>query len=99
MEKLVFGLTVALIGMMIVFFGLVILIGLIKTLGILSTPRKKKEKEVKTETPVVSTVPVEEKADNVQDDGAIVAAITAAISCILGEGNGFTVKHIRRIAK
>lgn len=99
MEKLVFGFTVALIGMSIVFCGLVILIGLIKVLTAVTTkntaPKAAEKKAPVVETPVET---IEESAAE-QDDNAIVAAISAAIACILGEGQGFTVKHIRRITK
>lgn len=101
MEIFLNGLSVAAIGMIIVFFGLTILIGLIKLLTAITDPNRKKEKQTAEkdtaeETAVISE-PVGEETE--EDDGAIVAAITAALVSVLGSENGFTVRHIRRIAR
>lgn len=101
MDTLLTGLKVALIGMLIVFFGLTILIGLIKTLTTVTDPQRKKDKQKnekkpaeETETAVAET---EEYED--EDDGPLVAAITAALYQVLGNDSKFTVRHIRRIAR
>ncbi len=101
MDKLLFGLNVTLIGMIIVFFGLVILIVFINLLK----PRGgKKKADVPQAAPRVIAEPVEViAAEEPQNDDALIAVITAAIAAMLGgqegaEGNGFVVRHVRRIS-
>ena len=93
------ALLVMLIGMLIVFVGLVILIFLIRLLVKLTEGRRKAAEPVAVTTlPSVSAPPAVQAAEPEEDDGALVAAITAAISCMLGEENGaFTVRRIRRV--
>lgn len=45
MDNLLFGLGVTAVGMLVVFFGLIVLIGLIKIMTMLSQSKKPKEKE------------------------------------------------------
>lgn len=102
MDILLTGLKVALIGMLIVFFGLTILIGLIKVLTTVTDPsRKEAKKAAKAAASAQTTENTEEETEEItaEDDGALVAAITAAIVSVLGTENRFTVRHIRRIAR
>ncbi len=95
------GLVTTLIGIAIVFLGLTVLIGLIKVMTLLieKITARKKEKTaapapapVKTEpAPVVEELPEE-------DEGEVVAAIMAALSCVMGGQKGsFRVRRIRRV--
>ena len=109
---LTYGLSVALVGMGIVFCGLVILIGLIKgmekvlpqiTAGDFSLKNFKNmaaPKAAKTEAPTIVI-----QTANVNDD-AVVAAISAALMTVIEEEvkadpakakNTFVVRSIRRI--
>lgn len=93
MDKLIFGLLVAVIGLLTVFFGLTVLIMLIKSMTALTGRNGKK----KAETPAPASEPVAEITEEETDDGEVIAAITAAISCMMEEGSRFTVRHVRRI--
>lgn len=101
MEKLTFGILVSLLGMAIVFFGLVILMYLIKALVTATQGIGKQKKTAeKAEPEVVSALePTETVAVQETDDSATVAAIMAAISCMLGDNTAFKVRHIRRITR
>ena len=96
MDKLIFGLLVAVIGMLTVFFGLVILIMLIKAMTALTDKTGKKKTEAAASVSAASVVE-EAPAEDEVDDGEVIAAITAAISCMMEEGSRFTVRHVRRV--
>ena len=57
MDTLIFGLTVTGIGIAIVFAGLVVLIGLIKTVSVLTGSSSKPKKEKKAEAPKPAAAP------------------------------------------
>ena len=99
MDKLIFGLTVTLVGILIVFFGLVVLMTLITVMGALTKERKKtpktKAQEVSAPTPVAAPAPVVQ-TPAAQDD-ALIAVISAAVAMMMDEGSQFTVRRIRRI--
>lgn len=59
MDNLLFGLGVTAVGMLVVFFGLIVLIGLIKIMTMLSQSKKPKEKEAVAPAPVAAPAPVE----------------------------------------
>lgn len=88
------GLNTALIGIIGVFLGLLLLIGVInlmRAFGIKDKPTAPKS------APAPVAPPAKEEEE---DDGAVVAAVSAAIAMVLGqEGktDGFVVKRIRRI--
>ena len=84
------SLLVAFIGMMVVFFGLVILIMLIKLMGALTGNIGKKE------TPKAAPAP-EGKLSPAKFDDETVAVITAAIAAVRGEGYPFQIKRIVRV--
>ena len=97
------GLQVALIGMSVVFIGLVILIGVIGLLKTLSVEKRKSQPA--EESGFILDLPLSNVESDIQqtaDDLAIAAAITAALQCILSAEteapHGFIVRRIRRIA-
>ncbi len=101
-KALSFGesLLVMLIGMTIVFLGLTVLILLIKLLVKATDRMGRKEKTPAAELAVAAAkpeAPAAEEEPAAEDDGAIVAAIMAAVSVVMGENSGFTVKRIRRV--
>ena len=96
MDKLINGLLVMLIGLVIVFFGLCLLIMLIKAMTALTNNMGKK-KEKTAPVPAVTETETAEEEEDVTDDGEIVAAITAAITCMMGDGSRFVVRHVRRL--
>ena len=98
MDKLLLGLSTTGVGMLVVFFGLVILIACIYVMTSF-TGRKKAPAPVR-EAPAPIPAPAQETAEaEAEDDGAVIAAITAAIAAVWqGEGNqsGFVVRRVRR---
>lgn len=98
MDNLLFGLGVTAVGMLVVFFGLIVLIGLIKIMTMLSQSKKPKEKEAVAPAPVAAPAPVEaEVAASTQDD-VLIAVISAAVAAAMGEETGFVVRRVRRIS-
>lgn len=97
MEKVTFGLSVAGLGMVVVFIGLLILIGFISILALFSRERKKPAAApVKKAAPVMAP-----PAPTVASAGVpaeVVAAITAAIAAVWEGETGFVVRRVRRIS-
>ncbi len=94
------SLLVMVTGMAIVFLGLTILIFLIKGL-IKATDRMGKKKRKQQPQPAIPPVKAfdirtDEPAAPETDD-SLVAAITAAVMCVMEENRGFVVRRIRRI--
>ena len=98
MDNLLFGLGVTAVGMLVVFFGLIVLIGLIKIMTMLSQSKKPKEKEVVAPAPVAAPAPVEAEAAAPTQDDVLIAVISAAVAAAMGEENGFVVRRVRRIS-
>ena len=102
METLTFSetLLVAAVGMMVVFFGLVVLIMLIKLMGALTGNMGKKEAPKAAApvaaAPVAAPAPVG-KLSPAKFDDETVAVITAAIAAVRGEGYPFQIKRIVRV--
>ncbi len=95
MEKLGFGLSVALIGMLVVFAGLILLIFCMKLITAASRERKVKQAE-EIQTPAPAHAPVSPiAAQGVSPE--IIAAITAAIAAVWQGDTGFVVRHVRRV--
>lgn len=95
------GLQVALLGMLIVFAGLILLIVVIRMIRGLSggAPRAKAPQ---AEPVPVPAAPVAVQAADPMADGALVAAISAAVACMLAQGqptgaSGFVVRRIWRV--
>ncbi len=101
MEQLTFleTLLVALVGMLVVFFGLIVLIVLIKFMGNLTGNMNKKEAPKAAPAPVAAA-PVAAPAAKLSPakfDDETVAVITAAIAAVRGEGYPFKIKRIVRV--
>lgn len=102
MQSLSFGtsLLVTLVGMMVVFLGLLILIGLIKVLAVATSnmgkPKTKKVDSAPAPAPATEALlPADQPA---QTDDALIAVITAAVACMLEDGNAFVVRRVRRVS-
>lgn len=101
MDKLIFGLLVTVIGVLVVFFGLVVLIGLIKLMEIATSGmgRKKAPKAAPAPAPASAPAPVAEAAPAPeQNDDALIAVITAAVAAMMEDNSGFVVRRVRRIS-
>lgn len=93
-----------LVGVSVVFAVLLILVAICWVMGkIFSTIGKnggnKTEKKSETKPAVKAAAPAVKAAAPVVEDGItdeVVAAISAAIACMMGEGKAFAVKSIRR---
>ena len=98
MEKFTFGLGVAGLGMIVVFAGLVLLIGFITILGVAAKERKKPAPKTEQQADSVAAPPVQTAvaADGVSPE--VIAAITAAIAAVWESPNGFVVRHVKRIS-
>ena len=99
--ELTFGtsLLVAVVGICVVFFGLIILIALIKLMGILTGNMGKKEAPKAAPAPVAAPVapaPVG-KLSPAKFDADTVAVITAAIAAVRGDDYPFQIKRIVRV--
>lgn len=103
LNNLGFGLIVTLIGMLTVFFGLVLLIGLIKlmekataNLGKGGKGSKKAKKQADAPAPAPVTAPVAEEVP-VTDDSELIAVISAAVAMMMEDSSAFTVRRVRRV--
>lgn len=98
LNNLGFGLIVTLIGMLTVFFGLVLLIGLIKLMENATANLGKGGKKAKkqTEAPAPVAAPVVEEVP-VADDSELIAVISAAVAMMMEDGSAFTVRRVRRV--
>ena len=102
-------LMVAVVGMSVVFVGLVILIMLIKVMGTLTNGMGKKEaapEAAPVAAPVVAAAPAvaplvtpETKIAPAKIDDQTVAVLTAAIAAVRGEGYPFKIRRIVRVNK
>lgn len=102
-NNLGFGLIVTLIGMLTVFFGLVLLIGLIKlmenataNIGKGGKGGKKGKKQAEAPAPAPVAAPVVEEVP-VADDSELIAVISAAVAMMMEDGSAFTVRRVRRV--
>lgn len=100
------GLSTTIIGLLVVFFGLILLIGAISLMRVFSVKEKKTPG-----SPAKAPAPVAVQADEGAviaaitaamqiEQESVVAAITAAISMMLqqeGKTNHFIVRRIRRV--
>lgn len=103
LDKLGFAFLVMLIGLLIVFFGLIILICLIKLMSIVvgALTGKKKEKAAPAPAPVVVPEPVAEAAaeETGLESDELIAVITAALVAFNKDGNKtLVVRSVRRAA-
>ena len=103
LDKLGFAFLVMLIGLLIVFFGLIILICLIKLMSIIvgALTGKKKEQAAPAPAPVVVPEPVAEAAaeETGLESDELIAVITAALAAFNKDGNKtLVVRSVRRVA-
>ena len=113
METLTFAetLLVAVVGIAVVFFGLVILIMLIKLLGVLTGGMGQKS-EAKAAPAAAAVAPVaaapaaveslikpDAKIKSAKIDAQTIAVLTAAIAATRGEGYPFKIRRIVRVKK
>ena len=101
LDKLGFAFLIMLIGLMIVFFGLIILICLIKLMSIIvgALTGKKKEQAAPAPAPVVVPEPVAEAAaeETGLENDELIAVITAALAAFNKDGNKtLVVRSVRR---
>ena len=96
---LVFSLQVMLIGMLVVFFGLIILIACIELLSAIIGAATKKEKGAPQPQPVPAAAPaavvIPEPVAKASSD-ELVAVITAALMAYAGSNKTLVVRSIRR---
>lgn len=100
MDKLLFGLSVTAIGMLVVFVGLVILIGCVKGISVFGKGGKRSKLSKETEKAPAPAALVEIAAPDTAFGGIapeIVAAITAALAAVWEGEKGFVVRHIKRV--
>ena len=99
------SLLVAVVGMMVVFFGLVVLIMLIKLMSALTGNLGKKEAPKAAPAPVAAApvvaalVTPDTKVKPAKIDDTTVAVLTAAIAAVRGEGYPFKIRRIVRVNK
>ncbi len=103
LDKLGFAFLVMLIGLLIVFFGLIILICLIKLMSIIvgALTGKKKEQAAPAPAPVVVPEPVAEAAaeETGLESDELIAVITAALAAFNKDDNKtLVVRSVRRAA-
>ncbi len=97
-NNLGFGLIVTLIGMLTVFFGLIILIALIKVMEkATANLGKKKAAPAKAAEAAPVAEPAAEEVP-VTDDSELVAVISAAVAMMMEDGSAFTVRRVRRVS-
>ena len=101
MDNLMMGLSTAVIGMVVVFLGLVILIVAIQILGKFD----KKEPE-KATTDIAPVMPDTVEEEIIEDDSEVIAAITAALAVLFeteksddAQSEGFVVRRVRKISQ
>lgn len=106
LQNLLYGLQVALIGMLVVFAGLVILIGCISVLKLVfyRDGKPKGGKGVETAEPPVQQAanPTAVEISKTPENQGLIAVITAAVAAMLqggpeGTPGGFQVRSIRRV--
>ncbi len=100
MSNLISGLSTTLIGMLIVFFGLLVLIVCITVMHKVMNPAKKQTPVPEAEKVVVpprEAQPAEEEPE--EDDGELIAMIAAAVAAVWDKPeSGFVVRRVRRIS-
>ncbi len=102
MDILIFGLSVAAIGMLVVFAGLVILIGCVKAISLFGKVGAKKNnpasvKAASAPVAVAVAAPAAAPAASTGIAPEVMAAITAAIAAVWQGEQGFVVRHVKRV--
>ena len=102
MDRLMLGVSTTLVGMLVVFFGLVVLIVCIYVMTSLTgrKARAQQPKEDAASAPVPETARAIVEYDEPEEDGlAVMAVISAAVAAMLqseGRESGFVVRRVRR---
>ena len=97
MENVIFGLSVAAVGMLIVFFGLTILIFCLKLMNA-AGGKEKKNKPAPAPGPAAIAPMAPPPADVPSGEGELAAVIAAAVAALWqDEATGFVVRRIRRV--
>ncbi len=99
MDNLMLGLSTTAIGMLVVFFGLLILIACICAMTMITGRAKKTAAKEPLTEPAQETAPAVESAaeEAAAADEQLVAVISAAIAAVWqDEKGGFVVRRIRR---
>ena len=106
--KIVYGLQVAAIGLVVVFLGLAILIGFITLMAqvfkVINGNKEAKAAEAKraAEAAKAAAAPAavepEPVAEDVTDDGALIAVIAAAIAAFTDSDKQLVVRKVRRVS-
>ena len=103
MDRLSLSLSTMGVGMLVVFCGLVILIACISVMTSITGRKKAPKVEAAPIAPrTPAPVPVQVEPEEEQDDGEIIAAITAAIAAVWqaeGKESGFVVRRVRQIGR
>ena len=96
-SKLFLGLSTTVIGMLVVFTGLVILILCIY--GMTSITGRRKKAAAPKEAPASAPLPAQEEPETEEEDnGALIAVLSAAIAAVWqDESTGFVVRRVKRI--
>jgi len=106
LSNLGYGAVVAVIGLAVVFLGLVLIIASIYAISwiLKKLTGEKKEKAPKAEKapePAAVTVPANEPVAEeiaVTDDNELIAVITAAIAAMDGGSKNFVIRSVRRVS-
>ena len=106
LERLGYGGITAVIGMLIVFTGLAIIIGMLYAMAAIFRKIDKKKADKAAEAakaaaaaPAPAAAPAEEiVTEEVTDDSELIAVIAAAIAAFDGTGKKIAVKAVRRIS-
>ena len=103
MNPLSYGGIVTVIGLVIVFFGMTILIGLLVLMAqIFKSLDRKKKAEADAVKPVEVPAPVPEETEPetepVEDQNELIAVIAAAIAAFDGGNKSLVIKSVRRVS-
>ena len=95
-EMMAYGLIVTLVGMGVVFL---VLIGLSYMLDVLKLLSKAGTAEKKTEPVLIDSIeePAETASSPAEDEGELIAVISAAAAAFMGSSRNLTIRSIRRI--
>lgn len=98
---ILYGLQVMVVGILVVFAGLIILIGCIKLMEIVM--RSLQKRETPAAPAVEPAVEAEPEAEE-EDEGELIAVITAAVAAMLAgesgesaDDSGFVVRRVQRV--
>ncbi len=99
MSTLTEGLSTAIIGMLVVFLGLILLIAIISLMRVFSKDNARGKKAAQPEAVPAAVAAAPEQPEETADEGAVVAAIAAAISMMLEKEGGNSSFIVRRVVR